>query len=150
MTTIHLSTTINAPIKEVFDRSRDIGFHTQSVSNTQEEVIHGIATGLINKEETVTWRGKHFGFWFTHRSLITDLKKPYYFVDEMIEGTFKSFRHEHHFDNVDNQTIMKDKLSYEVPYSILGRLFDYFFLKKYMTQFLKSRNHVIKKSLITP
>ena len=45
-----------------------------------------------------------------------------YFVDEMEEGHFKSFRHEHFFREKNGLTVMKDKLYYEV---LLGYLEKY-------------------------
>ena len=71
--------------------------HQQSASPTNETAIDGITSGLINYNETVTWRGKHFGFYLTHKSRITAMNLYDYFVDEMEEGKFKSFRHEHFF-----------------------------------------------------
>jgi hypothetical protein len=61
MTTIQLSTTIKAPIEIIFDLSRNIDVHQQSTSKSNETAIDGITSGLINVNETVTWRGKHFG-----------------------------------------------------------------------------------------
>ncbi len=148
MTTIRLTTKINASIKDVFDRSRDIDFHKKSASQTQEEVIDGITSGHINKGETVTWRGKHLGLWLTHQSLITELESPSYFVDEMITGNFKNFKHEHYFKEVGKTTVMKDVLTYKVPFGFIGEIFDYLFIKRHLTRFLKVRNHSIKNSFI--
>jgi ligand-binding SRPBCC domain-containing protein len=148
MTTIRLTTKINASIKNVFDSSRDIDFHKKSASQTQEKVIGGITSGLINKGETVTWQGKHLGLWLTHQSLITELKSPSYFVDEMITGNFKNFKHEHYFKELGNTTVMTDVLTYKVPFGFIGEIFDYLFIKRHLTRFLKVRNHSIKNSFI--
>ena len=91
MTTITLETSIENNIEAVFERSLDIDFHQKSASKTQETVIAGITSGQIGLNETVTWRGKHFGIFLTHTSLISALEKPHTFTDEMIEGHFKSF-----------------------------------------------------------
>ncbi|WP_396595930.1 cell division protein [Dokdonia sp. R86516] len=146
MTTIRLTTKINASIKNVFDRSRDINFHKKSASQTQEKVIGGITSGLINKGETVTWQGKHLGLRLTHQSLITELESPSYFVDEMVKGNFKNFKHEHYFKEMGNTTVMTDVLSYKVPFSFIGEIFDYLFIKRHLTHFLQIRNQAIKNS----
>ncbi|MCV9931367.1 SRPBCC family protein [Flavobacterium sp. LS1R47] len=145
MTTIHLTTKINAPNKIVFDNSRDIDVHKQSASKSKEVVIAGTTTGLINYNETVTWRGKHFGIYLTHKSRITAMDFCNYFVDEMEQGKFKSFKHEHFFEEINGQTIMTDKLQYETPFGIFGSLFDYLFLKKHLTLFLLERNKILKQ-----
>ena len=68
-----------------------------------------------------------------------------YFVDEMEEGKFKSFKHEHFFEEENGVTIMKDILQYETPFGIFGKLFDILFLEKHLTQFLLERNKILKE-----
>lgn len=67
-----------------------------------------------------------------------------YFVDEMEEGKFKSFRHEHIFYERNGLTTMKDKVFYAVPYGIFGELFDFLFLKNHMINFILERNKTLK------
>lgn len=50
--------------------------HKQSTSKSNETAIAEVTSGLINKGETVTWRGKYFGFYLTHKSLISEMKFP--------------------------------------------------------------------------
>lgn len=144
MTTIHLKTKINASKQIVFDASRNIDIHQQSASPSKEKAVAGVTSGLINVNETVTWRGKHFGFYITHKSRITAMNFYDYFVDEMEKGKFKSFKHEHFFEEENGFTIMKDKLQYETPFGIFGKLFDILFLEKHLTNFLLERNKVLK------
>jgi ligand-binding SRPBCC domain-containing protein len=101
-------------------------------------------SGLINFNETVTWRGKHFGVYLKHKSRITAMNLYDYFVDEMEEGHFKSFRHEHFFTEKNGLTVMKDKLYYEVPFGVFGKIFDYLFLKNHMLNFLIERNKTLR------
>ncbi|MFQ6601485.1 SRPBCC family protein [Flavobacterium sp. C3NV] len=145
MTKIHLTTKIKAPKQTVFDASRNIDIHQQSASPTNEKAIAGVTSGLINLNETVTWRGKHFGFYLTHKSRITAMNFYDYFVDEMEEGKFKTFRHEHFFEEENGVTIMKDKLEYETPFGFFGELVDILFLEKHLTNFLLERNKVLKE-----
>jgi ligand-binding SRPBCC domain-containing protein len=145
MTIIDLTTTIKATKQIVFDVSRDISIHQQSASKTSEVAIAGVTSGLINFNETVTWRGKHFGFYLTHKSRMTAMNLYDYFVDEMEEGKFKRFKHEHFFEEENGLILMKDHLQYETPYGIFGKVFDVLFLKKHLTQFLLERNKVLKE-----
>jgi len=145
MTTINLTTKIKASKQTVFDASRNISVHMQSASKTNEKAIAGVTSGLINLNETVTWRGKHFGFYLTHKSRIPVMKFYDYFVDEMERGKFKSFRHEHIFEEENGITTMKDILQYETPFGIFGELFDILFLEKHLTTFLLERNKVLKE-----
>ena len=118
MTTINLITKINAPKKIVFDLARNIDAHQNSASKTNEKAIAGITSGLINLNETVTWKGKHFGLYLTHTSKITEMDLYDYFADEMIKGKFKFFKHEHSFIEKNGKTVMIDNLMYETPYGI--------------------------------
>ena len=145
MTLIKLSTTINAPIEIVFNLSRSIDFHLTSASKTNEKVIAGRSSGLIELDETVTWKGKHFGLYLTHKSLISQFDYPNSFTDEMVEGNFKKFRHIHTFDNNGKNTIMKDYLEYSLPLGLLGQFVDLTLIKKHLTNFLSIRNEAIKK-----
>ncbi len=144
MTTINLITKINAPKQIVFDLSRNIDVHQNSASQTKEKAIAGVTSGLINFNETVTWRGKHFGFYLTHKSRMTAMDFYDYFVDEMEEGKFKSFKHEHFFTEQNGTTTMIDNLDYETPFGIFGQLFDSLFLKRHLTNFILGRNAILK------
>ena len=144
MTTINLTTKIKASKQIVFDASRNIDIHQQSASPSKEKAIDGVTSGLINLNETVTWRGKHFGLYLIHKSRITAMNFYDYFVDEMEEGKFKSFKHQHLFEEENGITIMKDKLQYETPFGIFGELFNVLFLEKHLTNFLLERNKVLK------
>lgn len=144
MTKIEITTTINAPLETIFNLNIDIDVHQQSAGSSNEKAIAGCTSGLITLNETVTWRGKHFGIYLTHTSRITALNFPCYFVDEMEEGYFKSFRHEHYFKEENGFIVMTDKMQYETPFGILGKLFDYLFLKKHLNDFLIKRNKVLK------
>ena len=144
MTTIELTTTINAPIEKCFDLSRDLDLHMRSTGKTNERAVAGRTSGLIEKGETVTWEATHFGIRQQLTTHIPEMKVPHYFSDEMVKGAFKSLYHQHYFETNDGQTVMTDVFKYETPFGIFGRLFDILVLKSYMTRFLKQRNAMIK------
>lgn len=145
MTTINLSTKIKASKQAIFDLSRNIDIHKLSTAKSNETAIDGVTSGLINVNETVTWRGKHFGFYLTHKSIIPAMNLYDYFVDEMVEGKFKSFKHEHSFIDGNGFVLMIDKIQYQTPYGIFGKLFDVLILKKHLTNFISERNKVLKE-----
>ena len=145
MSNIILYTQINAPVERCFDLSTSIDLHTLSTAQTNEEAIAGVTKGLIGLNETVTWRAKHFGIWHKLKVKITEYEKPNFFVDEMLEGSFKFMKHRHEFEQSENQTIMTDYFSFSSPLGILGKVVDKVFLKNYMTRFLIERNEVIKE-----
>ena len=145
MPTIRLETSIHASIEVCFDLSRSIDLHVISTKHTGERAIAGVTSGLIGLGESVTWRAKHFGIWQRLTSKITAYERPYYFADEMVEGAFSRFKHEHHFQESGNGiTLMRDVFDYTSPFGTIGKVADKLFLKKYMTQLLVERNNVIK------
>ncbi|ASU32462.1 SRPBCC family protein [Mucilaginibacter xinganensis] len=146
MTQIELSTHINAPIERCFDMARSIDLHLESTKQTGEQAIAGRTTGLIELGETVTWRARHFGIRQNLSSKVTEFDFPNSFTDEMVSGAFKSFRHEHLFYTVNDQTVMKDIFLFESPCGWLGRLANFLFLGCYMEKLLVERNRVIKET----
>jgi ligand-binding SRPBCC domain-containing protein len=60
----------------------------------------------------------------TWHSKITFLK-AYEYVDEMLAGQFNKWRHLHKFRSIDGkQTEIIDEIEFELPYGILGKLFE--------------------------
>lgn len=145
MPLIKLHTEIKANKEIVFDLSRSIDLHKISTEHTNEKAIAGRTSGLIELHETVTWRAKHFGVYQTLTSKITTFDRPNFFVDEMVKGAFKSFKHEHIFKASENGTLMIDLFDYKSPLGLLGAFADFLFLKKYMCNLLVKRNETIRE-----
>jgi ligand-binding SRPBCC domain-containing protein len=145
MPTIHLTTFVAAPAQRVFDLARSIDLHRKSMAHTDEVAIAGTTSGLIGLHETVTWKARHLRKVRILKSKITAMEPPLSFTDEMVDGDFKSFRHDHHFKKIDNGTLLIDVFTYEAPYGGLGRLADKLFLTRYMKTLLEKRNQAIKE-----
>lgn len=144
MPKIIIHTQIHAEREKVFDLARSIDLHQVSAQHTNEKAIAGRTSGLIELNETVTWRAKHLGFYQELTVKITAFDWPNYFVDEMVQGAFKSFVHTHQFEETPQGTLMTDIFDYQSPLGILGKVADVLFLKRYMSKFLIKRNEVIK------
>lgn len=145
MPSLHLTTFIAAPVARVFDLARSIEMHKQSMTKHKEEAVAGIRFGLIEKNETVTWKAKHFFKTRFLRSEITKMIKPEMFIDEQVEGDFKSMKHEHHFKPCENGTIMIDLVEFEAPYGSFGRVFSKLYLTGYLKNLIEQRNKAIKE-----
>lgn len=145
MPVIELITIIDAPIETCFDLARSIDLHKLSTVGTEEEAIAGVTTGLIGKDQEVTWRATHFGISQTLSSRITEFERPYHFRDEMINGIFRSIQHDHFFRQVGLSTMMKDEFHFESPGWIFGMLFNHLIVTKYLRSLLMKRNEMIKR-----
>jgi ligand-binding SRPBCC domain-containing protein len=144
MTAIHLETRITAPIERVFDLARDIGLHERSMAATGERAIAGRMSGPIEQGETVTWRARHFGLWWTMTSRITEVHAPTTFADQQESGPFAWFRHRHTFRAVPGGTVMTDDWEHASPLGPIGRIVDRVVLGRYMRGLLETRNAALK------
>jgi ligand-binding SRPBCC domain-containing protein len=159
MAVINLETRIKASAKTCFDISRSVEAHTDSLAHTNEKVVAGRTSGLFELNDTVTWEANHFGIRQRLTVKITKMEPYTMFEDQMVKGAFKSFAHQHYFEQQGDYTIMKDVFTYEVPgclpvslfplrwqAGIFGRVVDWLFLRRYMTRLLQTRNEAIKRS----
>ena len=78
---------------------------------------------------------------------ITQVKEPFYFVDEQRSGPYAIWHHEHHFVSVDNGVMMTDRLFYKVPFGSFGNLLDRIFIHQkvegifaFRKKFLETKN----------
>ena len=145
MPLIHVTTFIEAPVERVFDLSRSIQLHKESMKQHREEAVAGKRFGLIEKDETVTWKAKHLFKTRFYRTEIIDMRKPDMFVDEQVKGDFKMMKHIHHFKPCDNGTIMIDVVEFEAPYGTVGKLFNKIYLTTYLKRLIEQRNKVLKE-----
>ncbi len=144
MTRFRLETRIDAPIERVFDLARDIDLHARSMAATGEEAIAGRTTGAIGLGETVTWRARHFGRWWTLTSRITVVEPPTRFADEQVAGPFARFEHVHTFSPTPAGTLMVDDWDHTAPFGPLGWLADRLILGRHMRRLLETRNAALK------
>jgi ligand-binding SRPBCC domain-containing protein len=77
-------------------------------------------------------------------SRITFLKAHEY-IDEMLSGPFKKWRHLHRFCDIDGkQTEIIDEVDFELPYGILGKLFEGYAYKQLQNIFEYRKKTTVK------
>ncbi|QDA61892.1 SRPBCC family protein [Hymenobacter jejuensis] len=145
MPRIEIQTIVHAPQGVCYQLALSTDLHTVSTKQTQEKIIAGVRTGILQLGDTVTFRARHFGFWLTLTSQITEAEAPDYFCDVMRQGAFKLMRHEHHFASVGGATVMSDVFTFESPFGWIGKVVDALILRKYLRRFLTQRVSVIKE-----
>ena len=58
------------------------------------------------------------------------------YIDEMLSGPFKKWRHLHRFHSIDGrQTEVIDEVEFELPFGILGKLFEGYAYKQLQNTF---------------
>lgn len=143
--TFTIVTETDHSVTELFDVSLSIDAHVASMADSGERAVGGVTSGVIGLGETVTWRARHFGIWFTMTSRITELDAPRRFVDEQVRGPFRVFRHEHLFAEVGSRTRMTDTLTVGSP--VFGRLVERLVLVPYVRRLIAQRNAHLLESL---
>jgi ligand-binding SRPBCC domain-containing protein len=105
-------------------------------NTTSPNIIQGQeiwCNGKIIAKRRITWHSK-----------ITFLK-PHEYVDEMLDGPFKKWRHVHKFHNIDEkQTQVIDEIEFELPYGVLGKLFEGYAYKQLQQTFEHRKVATIK------
>ena len=98
---------------------------SQNIVQEQEIWVGSKIFETIKIKRTMTWHSK-----------ITFLKE-YEYIDEMLEGPFKKWRHMHKFHNIidGKQTEIIDEIEFELPYGILGKLFEGYAYKQLQNVF---------------
>lgn len=137
------TTVLPLAIDAAFDLSLNIDAHVGSMADSGERVVAGVAAGIIAHGEFVTWQARHFGVTWTMTSQITEWDRPCRFVDEQVHGPFKSFWHEHVFAEVDHGTQLRDRIRFEAPLGVLGRIAERVVLGRYMPHLIDVRNEYL-------
>ncbi|MGI8983314.1 MAG: SRPBCC family protein [Acidimicrobiales bacterium] len=138
------TTRIEAPAEVVFDLALDIDAHRASMSASDERAVAGVTSGRIGLGETVTWRATHFHIPFTMTSRVTELERPERFVDEQVRGPFRAFHHEHVFEAHDGETRMVDRIRFDAPAGVVGRLVERAVLASYLQKLIAVRAEYLK------
>jgi ligand-binding SRPBCC domain-containing protein len=139
---------IRAPIERCFDLARSVEVHLAGNVHYGKaaQAITGVTSGLLDLENCVTWRAKHFGVWQKLTSKITAMDRPTYFQDIMLRGAFRSMKHDHFFRSLSpDATEMRDVFCFAAPMGALGRLAEFAVLRDYMQNLLQERNDVIRQ-----
>lgn len=140
-----IETLAAVPPEALFAISLDIDQHVASMAQSGERAVGGVTAGAIGLGETVTWRARHFGIWFTLTSRITALDAPRRFVDEQVRGPFRTFHHEHVFVAEGTGTRMTDTITLASP--IFGAIVEPLILVPYLRRLIAQRNRALVDAL---
>ena len=74
---------------------------------------------------------------------ITHVEKEQFFVDEQRYGPYSMWHHEHHFTQVGDKVVMRDKVSYRLPFPWLTNLFHGILIKPQLQKIFSYRLKVV-------
>src|ERR1700748_2773475 len=136
------STFIHAHIDRCFLLSTSIELAGQTYGM---KPIEGKLNGLFVAEDRLVWAGWKFGFSQMHEPHVTRYEPPSFFQDTMGRGRFKRYQHDHYFYEMNDRTVLNDKIRFTMPLGFVGRLVAQFVLVPYLSKRLRRRLALLKR-----
>jgi ligand-binding SRPBCC domain-containing protein len=139
---VELSCTIDAPIAEVFAFHLDTRNAARISPPSQRVVsVEGTFPLELGSEVRLRTRQRPLPFAQTWRVRIARLEPPTLIEDEMLEGPFALWRHEHRFAELPGErTRLTDHLTYALPAGQLGRVADRLVVRRLLLRTFRERH----------
>lgn len=131
---------IDAPIERCFLLSTS----ELAVKTLRMKPIEGKSSGLVVADDKLLWAGWKFGFPQMHESVISHYEPPAFFQDVMERGRFKRYQHDHYFYEMNERTVLNNKIRFTMPLGFVGRLVGRFVLLPYLSRWLHRRLRLLK------
>lgn len=80
--------------------------------------------------------------WVTWLTEITKVAEPFFFIDDQRVGPYKVWHHTHRFEESDEGVLMKDEVTYVMPFGILGRLVHALFVRRQLRHIFDERERL--------
>ena len=141
--------TIDLPIEETFGFFADAG-NLEKI--TPPELNFSILTPqpiAIRKGTLIDYRLKLRGFPITWKTVISEWKPPFSFVDKALKSPYKQWIHRHIFRSLPNgSTEIQDLVSYRLPFEPLGDL-GHWYVRKELEYVFDYRQKIVTELLRT-
>lgn len=141
------SVLINCPIEKVF------GFHSDT-NNLTKITPDFIKVSIIKidlplrLQSEISLEVTQFRFIRTRWNIrLTEFDPFKLITDTQVKGPFKKWEHKHCFEKENGNTLMTDKINYELPFGLIGRAADKLFITKMIEKQFEFR-HKLTKSIL--
>ena len=140
MTTIRLTTWVNAPVERCFLLATSIDF-SSLLSN--EVLTRPAGPDSLKLGDSLGWRMGWNKQLYTSR---IDAIRPYsYFRETMVSGIFQNYEHDHHFAQMDDGTRVRNEIRFRTRLGPVGRLVELTMLRASLAKMLATRNTELKR-----
>jgi hypothetical protein len=102
------------------------------------------STQTIQEGTKISYRFSLHGFPVTWQSQITDWKPSRKFSDIQVRGPYNHWHHTHEFDEKNGGTLVRDQVTYKVPFGVLGDIIIDPFIRKDLEKIFSHRRKVIQ------
>ena len=106
--------------------------------------LAGRTSGHVVGGDMVRWEGWQLGFPNYHLSLISEFEAPRHFQDRMVAGRFKSFEHDHWFEEVAVGVGLRDEVRFTMPLGVLGWVVGRIVLVPHIRKLMRRRFLLLK------
>lgn len=145
MPKLQFTTVIHAPLQRVFDLTRCVSLHKRHFESHGILPVQGKYSGLLDKRDHVTWKGK-LGRKVRQLALeVTDMQAPDHFKMEYRKEIFDTFTHDVYLTGIDNGTILMDQVEFSLPEKGFSPFFNKRCAEKWISDLLKERNALCKE-----
>jgi ligand-binding SRPBCC domain-containing protein len=156
MPTLEFETPIAAPMAEVWGFFENVTHAIPAIYSPADriQVEHADLPPAVGGKVIILARGP-FGT-FRMVAKFVENRPPHAvafgeearFVDEQESGPFKSWRHEHDFERIDEKnTRMLDRVTYRVPFGAIGIIADWIYVRRRIKAMFKYRSEAVKRAL---
>ena len=79
------------------------------------------------------------------KTLIDEVNEPLFFSDKQLKGPYKMWEHSHRFTITNKGLLMVDDVKYQLPFSLIGELAHWLFVRKKVEQIFDFRFQILEK-----
>jgi ligand-binding SRPBCC domain-containing protein len=141
------TTILRAPLSRVFDFFGEPGSLARiTPPATRFRIVDGPARRL-REGDRIEYRLRVFGLPFRWASRIDSWRENELFSDVQERGPYKSWRHTHTFRETADGVEMHDRVEYELPFGILGRLVAGWLVRRELEKIFEYRSRAVISAL---
>jgi len=100
---------------------------------------------VMRKGTLIEYKIKILGIPIYWRTLINKYNPPNTFRDTQLNGPYEIWDHTHIFKECKNGTMMIDRIVYSIPYSFIGRLANFIWVKRELKNIFNYRYKIIEE-----
>ena len=142
MFTISDSIFINAPIERCFLLSTSVELAGKTYGMRP---LEGKTNGLLVADDKLLWAGWKFGLPQMHEICITRHERPSFFQETMGRGRFKRYQYDHYFYEMNDRTVLNDKIRFTMPLGFIGSFVGRFIIVPYLSKRMRRRLAMLRK-----